>query len=121
MRRPLPPVGAIAWALVVVVLLVVLAVPLFAEVGMFECVNMGDMDAFSWFELVKLVCRIGGIANEVGESDGNGRCVLVSVNFVRVQRACSPTRVSLRESLTYVKATALMCDLHEFVVGELPE
>ena len=64
-RRALPPVGAIAWALVVVVVLVVLAVPFFAEVGVFECVNVGDMDAFSWFELVELVCRIGRVADEV--------------------------------------------------------
>ena len=95
MRRPLPPVGAIAWALVVVVLLVVPAVPFFAEVGVFECVNVCDMNTFSWFKLVKFVCRIGRIADEVCESDGNGRCVLVSVNFVGVQRACSPTRVCL--------------------------
>ena len=65
MGRPLPPVGAIAWALVVVVLLVVPAVPFFAEVGVFECVNVGDMNTFSWFELVKFVCRIGRVANEV--------------------------------------------------------
>ena len=65
MRRPLPPVGAIAWALVVVVLLVVPAVPFFTEVGVFECVNVGDMDTFSGFELVKLVCRIGRVADEV--------------------------------------------------------
>ena len=117
----MPPVGAIAWALVVVVLLVVPAVPFFAEVGMFKCVNMGDIDMFSWFELMEFVCRIRGIADEVRESDGDGRCVLVSVNFVGVQCACSPMHVSLRESLTYVKATALMCDLHELIVGELPE
>ena len=79
------------------------------------------MDAFSWLELVELVCRIGRVADEVGESDGDGRCVLVSVDFVGVQRACSPMRVSGRESLTYVKVTTLMCDLHVLVVGELPE
>ena len=61
----MPPVGAIAWALVVVVVLVVFAVPFFAEVGMFECVNMGDMNTFSWFKLVELVCRIGRVADEV--------------------------------------------------------
>ena len=94
MRRPLPPIGAIAWALVVVVLLVVPAVLFFAEVGVFECVNVGDMNTFSWFELVEFVCRIRGIADEVGESDGNGRCVLVSIDFVGVQCACSPTCVS---------------------------
>ena len=97
MRRALPPVGTSAWALVVVVLLVVPAVLFFAEVGVFECVNVGDMDAFSWFELVEFVCRIGGVADEVGESDGNGRCVLVSINFVGVQHACSPTRVSWKK------------------------
>ena len=57
--------ASIAWALVVVVLLVVLAVPFFAKVGMFECVNVGDMDTFSWFELVEFVCRIGRVADEV--------------------------------------------------------
>ena len=65
MRRALPPVGAIAWALVVVVLLVVPAVPFFAEVRVFECVNVGNMDAFSWFELMEFVCRIGRVADEV--------------------------------------------------------
>ena len=64
-RCVLPPVGTIAWALVVVVLLVVPAVPFFAEVGVFECMNVGDMDTFSWFELVKLVCQIGRVADEV--------------------------------------------------------
>ena len=64
-RRALPPVGAIAWALVVVVLLVVPAVLFFTEVGVFECVNMGDMDTFSWFEFMKFVCRIGRVADEV--------------------------------------------------------
>ena len=99
MRHALPPVGAIAWALVVVVLLVVPTVLFFAEVGVFECMNVGDMNTFSWFELVEFVCRIRGIADEVGESDGDGRCVLVSVYFVRVQRACSPTRVCPRVKL----------------------
>ena len=70
------------------------AVPFFAEVGVFECMDVGDMDAFSWFELVEFVRRIGRVADEVCESDGDGGCVLVSVNFVGVQRACSPTRMS---------------------------
>ena len=47
MRHGLPPDGAISWALVVVVLTVVHAVPFFAEDGMFKCVDMGDMDALS--------------------------------------------------------------------------
>ena len=55
-RCALPPVGTIAWALVLVVLLMVPAVPFFAEMWVFECMNAGDMDALSWFELVKLVC-----------------------------------------------------------------
>ena len=66
MRRALPSVGAIAWALVLIVLLMVPAVPFFAEVRMFECVNMGDMDALSWFELVKLVGCVRCVVNEVG-------------------------------------------------------
>ena len=65
-RRALPPIGTIAWALVLVVLLMVPAVPFFAEVQVFKCVNVGDMDALSWFELMKLVCCVRRVANEVG-------------------------------------------------------
>ena len=61
----MPPVGAIAWALILVVLLMVPAVPFFAEVRVFECMNVGDMDALSWFELVKLVCCVQRVADEV--------------------------------------------------------
>jgi len=42
------------------------AVPFFAEVRVFECVNVGDMDALSWFELVKLVRYVRRVADEVG-------------------------------------------------------
>ena len=55
-RHALSPIGTIAWALVVAVLLVVPAVLFFAKVGVFKCVNMGDIDMFSWFRLVKFVC-----------------------------------------------------------------
>ena len=57
--------ASIAWALVVVVLLVVPAVPFFTEVGMFKCMNVGDVDMFSWFKLVELVCQIERVADEV--------------------------------------------------------
>ena len=85
MRRGLPPDGAISWALVAVVLTVVRAVPLFAKDGVFECVDMGDMDVLSWFEFMKAMCRVQGILDEVRESNGCGRSVLVSVEFVGLQ------------------------------------
>ena len=68
MRRGLPPDGAMSWALVVVVLAVVRAVPLFAKDGVFKCVDMGDVDALSWFEFMEAMCRVQGVADEVGES-----------------------------------------------------
>jgi hypothetical protein len=46
-RRVLSPDGTIGEALVVVVLAVVLAVPLFTEVWVLKCVDMGDMDMLS--------------------------------------------------------------------------
>ena len=101
----MPPDGAISWALVVVVLTVVCAVPFFAEDGVFECVDMGDMDALSWFEFMKAMCRVWGISDKVGESKGCGRSVLVSVEFVGLQVG-SFTRLRVVrgiESLTCVK------------------
>ena len=85
MRRGLPPDGAISLALVAVVLTVVRAVPFLAEDGVFKCVDMGDIDGLSWFEFMKAMCRVQGISDEVGESKGCGRSVLVSVEFVGLQ------------------------------------
>ena len=70
-RRGLPLDGAISWALVVVVLTVICAVPFFAEDGVFECMDMGDMDALSWFEFMKAMCRVWGISDKVRESKGS--------------------------------------------------
>ena len=105
MRRSLPLDGTISWALVVVVLTVVHAVLFFAEDGVFECVDMGDMDALSWFEFMKAMCHVRGISDEVGELNGCGRSVLVSVEFVGLQVG-SFTRLQVVrgfESLTCVK------------------
>ena len=85
MRRGLPPNGANPWALVIVVLTVVRAVPFFAKDGVFECVDVGDMDALSWFEFMITMCRVRGISDKVGESNGCGRSVFVSVEFVGLQ------------------------------------
>ena len=65
-----------------VVLAVVCAVPFFAEMGVFECMDMGDMDALSWFEFMKARCHVWGISDEVRELNRCGRSVLVSVDFV---------------------------------------
>ena len=81
----MPPDGAISWALVTVVLTVVRAVPFFAKDGVFECVNVSDMDALSWLEFMIAMCCVWGISDEVGESNGCGRSVLVSVEFVGLQ------------------------------------
>ena len=82
MRRDLPPDGAISWALVAVVLTVVRAVPFFAKDGVFKCMDVSDMDALSWFEFMKAMCRVRGISDKVGESNRCGRSVLVSIEFV---------------------------------------
>jgi hypothetical protein len=58
MRQVLSPGGAADEALIVVIVAVVLAVPFFAEVWVFECVDMGDMDTLSWFEVMEVVCSI---------------------------------------------------------------
>ena len=84
-RHGLPPDGAISWALVVVVLTVVRAVPFLAEDGVFECVDMSDMDMLSWFEFMKAMCHVWGISDEVGESNRCGRSVLVSIELVGLQ------------------------------------
>ena len=92
MRRVLSPDGATGEALVIVVLPVVRAVPFFAEVRVFKCVDVGDMDTLSWFEVMVAVCRVWGVANEVGYAYGCGRGVLVSIDLVLVQFAdYSPT------------------------------
>ena len=104
-RRGLPSDGANPWALVTVVLTVVRAVPFFAKDGVFECVDVSDVDALSWFEFMITMCRVRGISDEVGESNGCGRSVLVSVEFVGLQVG-SFTRLRVVrgfESLTCVK------------------
>jgi hypothetical protein len=64
---------------------VVLAVPFFAEVWVLECMDMGNMDTLSWFEVIEAVCHEWGVADEVGEAYRGGWSVLVSVDFVLVQ------------------------------------
>jgi hypothetical protein len=81
------PGGAIGKALVIIVLPVVQAVPFFAEVWVFKCMNVGDMDMLSWFEVMVAMCRVWGVVNEVGYAYGCGRSVLVSVDLVLVQFA----------------------------------
>jgi hypothetical protein len=80
--------GAVDEALVMVVLTVVLAVPFFAEMWVLECMDVGDMDTLSWFEVMEAVCSEWGVADEVGDVYRGGRSVLVSVDLVLVQFAC---------------------------------
>ena len=75
MRRVLPPGAAVCGALVVV-LAVVRAVPFFAEMGVLECVRVHGMDAATWDELMKAMCREGWESDEgceVEVSVGSGR------------------------------------------------
>ena len=58
--------GTITVALVVVVLLMVRAVPFPAEIGMLECVTVGDVDPTSWVEFVEFVCCERRIADKAG-------------------------------------------------------
>jgi hypothetical protein len=57
-RCGLSPVGANCGALVVVVLLMVQAVLLSAEVGVLKSMDMGDMDMLIAFEFIEVVCHI---------------------------------------------------------------
>ena len=84
-RCGLSPVGANCRALVMFVLLVVHAVPFFAEVGVLKSMDVGDMDTLLGFKLMEAMRGKWGVADEVGESDRDGRSVLVSVYFVGVQ------------------------------------
>lgn len=61
------------------------AVPFFAEVGVLECVDVGDMDTLLRFEFMEAMCGVRWVADEIGESDRGGRSVFVSVYFVGVQ------------------------------------
>jgi hypothetical protein len=81
----LSPGGTADEALVVVVLAVILAVSLFAEMRVFECVDVGDMDTLSWFEVMEAVCSVWGVADEVSDAYRGGWSVLVSVDLVLVQ------------------------------------
>jgi hypothetical protein len=91
-RCVLSPDGATGEALVIIVLPVVRAVPFFAEVQVFKCIDMGDIDMLSWFEVMVAVCHVWGVANKVSYTYGCGRSVLVSVDLVLVQFAdYSPT------------------------------
>jgi hypothetical protein len=61
-------------------------------VRVFECMDVGDMDMLSWFEVMVAVCCVWGVANEISYVYGCGRSVLVSVDLVLVQFASySPT------------------------------
>jgi hypothetical protein len=64
---------------------VVRAVPFSAEVGVLKSMDMGDMDTLLGFELMEVMHGKRGVADEVREFDRDGRSVLVSVYFVRVQ------------------------------------
>jgi hypothetical protein len=87
MRHGLSPVGTNCRALVVVS--VVHTVPFFAEVRVFESIDMGDMDTLLGFKFMEAMHSKWGVANEVGEFDRDRRGVLVSVYFVRVQGGLS--------------------------------
>jgi hypothetical protein len=63
-RRGLSPVGTNDGALVVV--LVVYAVPFFAEVGVLKSMDVGDMDTLFGFEFMEAVRGKRGVADEVG-------------------------------------------------------
>jgi hypothetical protein len=82
MRRGLSPVGANCRALVVV--LVVHAVPFFAEVGVLKSMDVGDVDTLLGFEFMGAMHGKWGVVNEVGEFNWDGRSVLVSIYFVGV-------------------------------------
>jgi hypothetical protein len=84
MRCSLSPVSTNCGALVVV-LLVVHAVPFFAEVGVLKSMDMGDIDSLLGFELMEAIHGKQGVMDEVGEFDRNGRSVFESVYFVGVQ------------------------------------
>jgi hypothetical protein len=64
--------GAADEALIVVVLTVILAVSFFAEMQVFKCVDVGDMDMLSWFEVMEVVCGVWGVADEVGDAYRGG-------------------------------------------------
>jgi hypothetical protein len=83
MRCGLSPVGVNCRALVVVSM--VYAVLFFAEVGVLKSMDMGDVDTFLRFELMEAMHGKWGITDEVGEFDRDGRSVLISIYFVRVQ------------------------------------
>jgi hypothetical protein len=84
-RHVLSPSGAADEALVVIVLSMILAVPFFAEMWVLECVDVGDIDMLSWFEVMEAMCGKWGVTDEVGDAYGGGWSVLVSVDFVLVQ------------------------------------
>ena len=65
LRRALPPDGAACGALAVVSVMVH-AVLFSAEVGVLERVDVGDMDASSWFKLMEVVHRVWRIADKIG-------------------------------------------------------
>jgi hypothetical protein len=81
----LSPDGTADEALVIVVLSVILAVSFFAEVRVLECVDVGDMDTLSWFEVMEVMCGKWGVADEVGDAYWGRWSVFVSVDLVLVQ------------------------------------
>jgi hypothetical protein len=82
-RCGLSPVGTNCGALVVVSM--VHAVPFFAEVGVLKSMDMGDVDTLLGFKFMEAMRGKWGVADEVRKSDRDGRSVLVSIYFVRVQ------------------------------------
>jgi hypothetical protein len=65
MRHDLPSSGANYGALVVIVLSMVHTVPFFTEAEVLKCMDMGNMDMLSWFEVIEAMCHEWGKANEV--------------------------------------------------------
>jgi hypothetical protein len=63
----------------------VYTVPFFAEVGVLESIDVGDMDLLFRFELMEAMHGKQGVVDEVGEFDRGGRSVLESIYFVGVQ------------------------------------
>jgi hypothetical protein len=81
----LSPDGTADEALVVVIVAVVLAVLFFAEMRVLECVDVGDMDMLSWFEVMEAVGGVWRVVDEVGDVYRGGWSILVSVDLVLVQ------------------------------------
>jgi hypothetical protein len=79
------------------VLLVVHTVPFSAEVGVLKSMDMGDVDLLFGFELMEAVHGKQRVVDKVGEFDWDGRSILGSVYFVRVQGDLGYSSTSLSD------------------------